>query len=213
MVVLIAALFVPKLGAERLDFILLGVLVGLLVMDWASSMLLGGPIQESFPDVSLRLLLAYGVLTTLLSVGMLAASGWLFGSTLIRVFNGPVVIRSVRCAIALILFTAVFFNSIFPTLMEDMGTVSSIHRIMYEITKTPEYKDKMLEHLLCTRIPTLTRKNRTYITKEAAEVILDAKYNEIIPAATIQQYNEWIKDKKCPAGSEVGTNNPYPQMI
>lgn len=217
MTALIAVLFIPQLGAERLDMILLGVLIGLLLMDWVSSILLGGTICTSFPAVNLRLLSAYGVMTSLVSMGMILASGWLFMSTLIRLFDeskGSVVIRAVRCSVALILFTSVFASSIIPPLFDDdMGAVSSIHRIMYEINRTPDSKDKMLEHLLCSRIPIYSHEGIDYITRPATKLILDTKYNHIIPAATIIEYNNWIKDKKCPAGSEVGTNNPYPKMM
>ncbi|NDD67760.1 hypothetical protein EBZ35_08975 [bacterium] len=218
MVALIAALFVPKLGAQRLDFILLGVLIGLLVMDWGMAMVVGAPIRQSFPDIDIRTLMTYGALTALLSIGMMVASGWLFGSTLIRVFDeeskGSVIIRSVRCSLAVILLATVFFHSIIPAFMDnDMGSVSSIHRIMFEIHQTPASKDKMLEHLLCSRIPILTRKGRDYMTREAARILLDKKYNKIIPAATIKEYNEWIKGKTCPVGSEAGANNPYPLMM
>lgn len=217
MTALITVLFIPQLGAEHLDMILLSVLIGLLVMDWVSSIRMGGPICTSFPTVNLRLLFAYGVMTSLLSMGMILASGWLFMSTLNRIFDeskSSVVIRAVRCSVALILFTSVFVSSIIPPLLDnDMGAVSSIHRIMYEINRTPASKDKMLEHLLCSRIPIYSHKGINYITPTATNVILDTKYNHFIPAATIIEYNNWIKDKKCPAGSEAGTNNPYPKMM
>lgn len=101
-------------------------------------------------------------------------------------------------------------STLFAFLDTSMGHVSSIPSAFYRIRARPHQKSKLLEDLMCNRIPIGSGKSNT-MTRQARSMLLQQWEGAFHRPLTPQAYHAQFGTKRCPLRSKANGRG-YPRM-